>query len=101
MGRAGTGHYPFNIIWANPTRSSCRSWAVASARSADTARHDYIFFILQKLHIHIYNLYSILKTIDHDVLLVRRFHSVSPTPLLLGLGFEPYYLLHYFFNILR
>jgi hypothetical protein len=30
-------------------------------RSAGPARHDYIF-ILQKMYIHIYNLYSILKT---------------------------------------
>jgi hypothetical protein len=44
---AGPGHGPFNSAWANPTRSSCRAWAVASARSADPARHDYIFFILQ------------------------------------------------------
>jgi hypothetical protein len=39
-----------------------------------------------------YNLYSILKTIDHDVLLVRRLHLVSPV-LSSGLRFEPH-LLH-------
>jgi hypothetical protein len=43
-----------------------------------------------------YNLYSILKTIDHDVLLVRRLHSLSHALLPLGLGFEPH-LLHNFF----
>jgi hypothetical protein len=31
--------------------------AVASARSAGPTRHDYIFFILQKSYIHMYNLY--------------------------------------------
>jgi hypothetical protein len=36
-------------------------WAVVSAHSAGPARHDYIFFILQKTYIHIYNLYLILK----------------------------------------
>jgi hypothetical protein len=46
-----------------------------------------------------YNLYLILKTLNHDVLLVRWLYSVSPTLLPLGLGFEPY-LFHHFFNIL-
>jgi hypothetical protein len=45
--RASSGHAPFNSAWASPTRSSCRAWDVASARSADPARHDYLFFILQ------------------------------------------------------
>ena len=44
-----------------------------------------------------YNLYSILKTIDHDVLLVRRLHLVSPALLPLGLKFE-HRLLYYFFK---
>jgi hypothetical protein len=43
-----------------------------------------------------YNLYSILKTIDHDVLLVIRLHLVSPVLLPSGLRFEPH-LLHHFF----
>jgi hypothetical protein len=47
-----------------------------------------------------YNLYSILKTFDHDVLLVRRLHLVSHAFLSSGLGFEPH-LLYHFFNILR
>jgi hypothetical protein len=75
----GAGHDPFNSAWASPTRLSCRVWVVASARSADPARHDYIFFILQNSYIHMYNLYSILKIIDHDVLLVRQLHLVSPS----------------------
>jgi hypothetical protein len=86
--RAGPGHDPFNSVWASPTRASCHAGAVASARSADSARHDYIFFILQKNRIYMYNLYSILKTIYHDVLLVRRLHLVSPALLPSGLGFE-------------
>jgi hypothetical protein len=36
-----------------------------------------------------YNLYSILQTPDHDVLLVRQLHPVSPALLPLGRGFEP------------
>jgi hypothetical protein len=44
-----------------------------------------------------YNLYSILKIIDHDVLLVRRLHLVSSTLLSLGLRFKPH-LLHHFFK---
>jgi hypothetical protein len=42
-----------------------------------------------------YSLYSILKTPDHDVLLVRRLQPVSPTLLPLGRGIEPH-LLHHF-----
>jgi hypothetical protein len=68
--RAGLGYGPFNSVWVSPTRSSCRVWDVASARSADPTRHDYIFIYFTKL-VYMYNLYSILKTIDHDVLLVR------------------------------
>jgi hypothetical protein len=60
-----------------------------------------------------YNLYSILKTLDHDVLLVRRLHSVSLFLLPSGLGSKPTssttFLTFYanltkwsnFFNILR
>jgi hypothetical protein len=47
-----------------------------------------------------YNLYSILKTPKHDVLLFRRLHLVSPAFLPTGGGFKPH-LLHHFFNILR
>jgi hypothetical protein len=53
--RAGPGHGPFNSAWASPTRS-CRAWAVASARSADPARHDYIF-LFYKTRIYIYTIY--------------------------------------------
>jgi hypothetical protein len=47
--RAGPRHGPFNSAWANPARASCCAWAVASGRNAGSARHDYIFFILQKV----------------------------------------------------
>jgi hypothetical protein len=46
--RAGPRHDPFNSVWANPAQALCGAWAVASARSAGPARHDY-FFILQKI----------------------------------------------------
>jgi hypothetical protein len=42
-----------------------------------------------------YNLYSILKTPKHDVLLVRRLHAVSPTLLPSRRGFKPH-LMHRF-----
>jgi hypothetical protein len=47
-----------------------------------------------------YNLYLILKTHEHDVLLVRRLHLVSHALLPSGRGFEPH-LLHRFYNLLR
>jgi hypothetical protein len=46
------------------------------------------------------SLYSILKATDHDVLLVRQLHLVSPALFLLGRGFESHLLL-YLFSILR
>jgi hypothetical protein len=42
-----------------------------------------------------YNLYSILKIAEHDVLLVRRLHPVSPVLLPSWRGFEPH-LMHLF-----
>jgi hypothetical protein len=42
-----------------------------------------------------YNLYSILKIIDRDVLLVRRLNIVSLALLPSGLGFKPYPLHHF------
>jgi hypothetical protein len=65
--RSGPGHDPFSS-----------AWAVASARRADPAQHDYIFLFYKKLYIHMYNLYSILKTIDYDVLLVRQLPLSFP-----------------------
>jgi hypothetical protein len=62
-----------------PTRASCRTWAVASPRSAGPACHDYIFYFTKKTYIHMYNLYSILKTHEHDALLIRRVDLVFPT----------------------
>jgi hypothetical protein len=47
--RADPGHDLFNSAWASPTRVSCCAWAVALTYSAGPARHDYIFFILQKI----------------------------------------------------
>jgi hypothetical protein len=55
--RAGPGHNPFNSAWASLTRSSCRVWAVSSARSADPAQHDYIFFLFYKTRIYICIIY--------------------------------------------
>jgi hypothetical protein len=42
-----------------------------------------------------YNLYSILKIINHNVLLVRRLHLVSHVLLPSGLRFEPHHLHHF------
>jgi hypothetical protein len=42
-----------------------------------------------------YNLYSILQTLEHDVLLVRQLRLVSPTLLPSRCGFKPH-LLHRF-----
>jgi hypothetical protein len=61
--------------------------------SLGPVRHDYIFLFFKKTYIHIYNLYSILKTSKHLVLLVRQLHRVSPALLPLGHEFEPH-LLH-------
>jgi hypothetical protein len=36
-----------------------------------------------------YNLYSIIKTPEHDVLLVRRLHPVSPALFHQGMGSNP------------
>jgi hypothetical protein len=75
---------------------SCRAWAVASARSTGPARHDYLFlYFTKKMYIHIYNLYSILKTFDHDVLLVKQLHLLSLVFLSSRHRFKPH-LLHYF-----
>jgi hypothetical protein len=70
-------HGPFNSAWASPTRAHCRgAWAVALARSVGPARHDYIF-LFKKIVYTCYNLYSILKTLEHDVLLFRRLQPMS------------------------
>jgi hypothetical protein len=45
-----------------------------------------------------YNLYLILKIIDHDIPLVRRLHSLSSALSSLGFRFE-FHLLHYFFKV--
>jgi hypothetical protein len=43
--RAGPRHNTFNSAWANSARAPCGAWAVASARSAGPARHDYFFLL--------------------------------------------------------
>jgi hypothetical protein len=48
--------------------------AVVSAHSAGLTRHDFYF---KKAYIHIYNLYLILKTSDHDVVLVKQLYPMS------------------------
>jgi hypothetical protein len=53
------------------------------------------FYFTKNVYTYIYNLYSILKTFEHDVLLVRQLYSVSLALLPSGHGFEPH-LLHYF-----
>jgi hypothetical protein len=86
---------PFNSVWASPARAQCRVWTIASARSAGPARPDTIIFFLfyKKSYTHIYNLYSVLKTSEHDVLLIRRLHPVYSTFLLSSKhGFEPHLL---------
>jgi hypothetical protein len=55
---------------------------IVEIRSLVLIRTDTIIYIYFTKLIYIYNLYSILKTIDHDVLLVRRLHSVFSVLLL-------------------
>jgi hypothetical protein len=54
-----------------------------------------IYFYFIKTYIHIFNLYSILKTFEHNVLLVRQLHPVSLAFLPSGHGFKPH-ILHRF-----
>jgi hypothetical protein len=85
------------LIWSLKRPNACKSQERRAVlglypRPVVLARHDYIYFLFyKKTYVHIYNLYLILKTSEHDVLLVR--HSIrawvqSPPPAL-------------FFNILR
>jgi hypothetical protein len=60
-----------HLIVLGPARHERRAWVVASARSAGPVRHDYIFLFYKKSYIHMYNLYSILKALEHHVLLAR------------------------------
>jgi hypothetical protein len=75
--RAGPRHDPFNNVWANLARASCGAWAVASARSASPTQHDYFLFY-KKSYVHMYNLYSLLYTPEHNVLLVRQLRLAPP-----------------------
>jgi hypothetical protein len=43
-----------------------------------------------------YNLYSILKTHEHNVLLVNQLHLVSPALLPTGRGFDPTFCIAFF-----
>jgi hypothetical protein len=70
--RAGLRHDPFNSVWTNPARAPCGVWAVASARSASPARHDYFLFY-KKSYIHMYNLYSIYKHLSMMFYLLDNF----------------------------
>jgi hypothetical protein len=76
---------------------SCRAWAVAFARSAGPVRHDYIFYFTKNVYTYIQFIFNI-KTLKHDVLLIRQRHPVSSALLPSGHGFKPL-LLHHFFNI--
>jgi hypothetical protein len=76
--RSGLGHDPFNSVWDSPTRASCRAWSVTSVRNVARS-NTIIFFYFTKNHIYtqvqfIFN----IKTHEHDVLLVRQLHPVSP-----------------------
>jgi hypothetical protein len=53
----GTTH--FNSDWASPTPSSCRVWAVASTRSADPSRHDYIFYFTKLVYTYVQFIFNI------------------------------------------
>jgi hypothetical protein len=68
--------------------------AIASVRSASPARHNYILYFTKNIYIHMYNLYSIFKTLEHDILLVRQFHLVSPVLLLSRHELKPHLLQH-------
>ena len=54
-----------------------------------------LYFYFTKKRIYIYILYSILKTSEHDVLLIIQLYLVSPALFLSGHGFKPH-LLHRF-----
>jgi hypothetical protein len=66
------------------TGSSRHKRRACLGRSADPGRYGYFFYKISYLYT--YNLYLILKTVDHDVLLVIRLYSVFPA--LLPSGFN-------------
>jgi hypothetical protein len=59
-------------------------------------RPDTIIYFYFTKNVYIYNLYSILKISEHDVLLVRQFHPVSLTFFYQSMDLNPH-LSHYFF----
>jgi hypothetical protein len=87
--RAGPRHDPFNSVWASSTQASCRAWAVASAHSAGSARHDY-FFILEKNCIYICTLY--IQYLKHISMKFYWLAVVSPALLPLWHRFKPHLL---------
>jgi hypothetical protein len=51
--RAGPRHDPFNCAWTNPARELYGAWAVASARSVGSARHNFFYFTKNDIYIYI------------------------------------------------
>jgi hypothetical protein len=85
---SGSARGTTHLIVAGLARHERRAWAIVLP-----ARHGTIiyFYFTKKSYIHMYNLYSIIKIYEHNVLLVRRLHLVFPALLPLGCGFEPTY----------
>jgi hypothetical protein len=50
------------------------------------------------MDMHMFNLYSILKTPEYDVLLLRKLHLVSPALVPSGRGFEHHFLHRFFLH---
>jgi hypothetical protein len=46
-----------NSVWVGLAQALCRAYVVASVRSADTDRHDYVFFYFTKNGIYICIIY--------------------------------------------
>jgi hypothetical protein len=56
------GHNPFNSAWASPAQATYRVWAVASARNAGSARHDYIFMLQKIVYTYVQFIFNIENT---------------------------------------
>jgi hypothetical protein len=83
-------------IWSQKRPNACKSQKRRVVlglyhRPVVLDRPDTInfFYFTKKTYIHIYNLYSILKTSQHNVLLVRQLHPVSPHFFQQGMGSNP------------
>jgi hypothetical protein len=93
--RPGPGHDPLNSAWAIPARASCRAWAIASARSAGPARHDYIFYFTKN---HIYTYVQFIFNIENTWVWCSTGYIASTSISCLfpfGRGFKPH-LMHIF-----